>query len=39
MWGINDLETLLRNAKNPELLDHSLYLEADPDLGFTIEII
>ena len=39
MWGVIDLDAFLHKARNPELLEDTFYQEADPDLGFTIEII
>jgi hypothetical protein len=39
MWGVTDIDAFLRKARNPELLEDAFYQEADPDLGFTVEII
>jgi hypothetical protein len=39
MWRVTDLDTFLHKAKNPILLEDIFYQEADPDLGFTIEIV
>jgi hypothetical protein len=39
MWGVTDINAFLQKARNPELLEDTFYQAADPDLGFTVEII
>jgi hypothetical protein len=39
MWGVTDIDAFLHKDRNPELLEDTFYQEADPDLGFTLEII
>ncbi|KAE8451661.1 hypothetical protein EG329_003118 [Mollisiaceae sp. DMI_Dod_QoI] len=36
---IDDLKTFIKNGKDPDLLDPSLYQEADAENGFTIELV
>jgi hypothetical protein len=38
MWGVTDINAFLHKARNPELLEDAFCQEADPDLGFTVEI-
>lgn len=38
MWGVTDTNAFLHKARNPELLEDAFCQEADPDLGFTVEI-
>jgi len=39
MWEVTDINAFLQKARNPELLEDTFYQAADPDLGFTFEII
>lgn len=38
MWGVTDIDAFLHKARNPKLLEDAFYQEANPDLGFTVEI-